>query len=87
MRPGLDRHLGRAQTLFDEAEDRCARAKRGPAKRSLRLVRRRLGRVGKALQRRLARRTVASTVTAPIARRAVALAADVRVLSTTLGCR
>jgi hypothetical protein len=87
MRADLDRHLVKARTSFDEAEDRCESAKRGPAKRSLRGVRRRLGRVGKTLRKSLARRTISSGVTDPIARSTAALAADVRTLSTSLGCR
>jgi hypothetical protein len=87
MRSDLDRHLGKAKGLLDKAEARCESAKRGPAKRSLRLVRRRLAKIGKALERSLARRTISSAVTAPIARSAAALATDVRALSSTLGCR
>jgi hypothetical protein len=87
MRADLDRHLGKARSLFDKAEERCESAKRGPAKRSLRGVRRRLGRVGKALRKSLVRRTISSAVTDPITRSAAALATDVRTLSTSLGCR
>jgi len=87
VRAELDRHLGKARTLLDKAEVRCDGAKRGPAKRSLRQMRRRLARIGRTLQRGLVRRTVSSAVTDPIARRAAALAADVRILSAGLGCR
>jgi hypothetical protein len=87
MRLELDRHLGKAKSLFDKAETRCESAKRGPAKRSLRLVRRRLGKVGKTLQRGVTHRAIAPGVSDSIARRTAALAADVRTLSSVLGCR
>jgi hypothetical protein len=87
MRGDLDRHLGKARSLFDKAEARCQVAKRGPAKRNLRLVRRRLGKVGKTLRRSLSQRAISSAVTDPIARSAAAIAADVRILSSGLGCR
>ncbi len=86
MRAHLDRHLGRARTLLDKAEARCGLAKRAPAKRGLRGVRRRLGKVGRMLQMKLVRRTVPTTVTDPLVRRTSALAGDVRTLSAGLVC-
>src|SRR5262249_14169369 len=78
MRDHLTRQLVKTRLLFDRAEVRCSAARRAPAARKLRGVRRRLMRLGKQLQSKLVRRTVPASVTAPIAARASALGADVR---------
>jgi len=83
----MERHLAKAMALFDKAQSRCQLAKRGPAKRSLRLVRKRLVKVGKALRSKLARKTLPPTVTDPIGHEASALGLDVRALATTISCR
>jgi hypothetical protein len=85
MLPKLDRHLGKAIVLFGKAEARCQAAKRGGAKRGLRDTRRRLFKLGKALNAKSAPR-ISSSVTEPIVRRTTALAADVRTLSGTIAC-
>jgi hypothetical protein len=87
MRDHMERHLAKAMALFDKAQSRCQLAKRRPAKRSLRLVRQRLVKVGKALRSKLARKTLPPTVTDPIGREASALGLDVRALATTISCR
>jgi hypothetical protein len=83
----LDRHLVRAHFLFARAETRCEAARAGAARRGLRLVRRRLGRVGHMLERKAVRGTVSALMTDPIAHEAAALALDVRTLAATLVCR
>jgi hypothetical protein len=50
MRGRIDKHLVRAGRLLGRSDDRCAAAKRGPARRSLRLVGRHLGRVKRMLK-------------------------------------
>jgi hypothetical protein len=87
MREKLDRHLAKARRMFDRADQRCQLAKRGPAKRNLRLVRKRLKMVGKALVGKPVRRTVPTDVTDPIARTAATLGIDVRTLATSILCR
>jgi hypothetical protein len=87
MRDHMERHLAKAMVLFDKAESRCRLAKRGPAKRSLRLVRQRLVKVGKALRSKLARKTLPPTVTDPIRTETSTLGLDVRALATTISCR
>jgi hypothetical protein len=87
MRSHLDRHLGKARLHFDRAEARCGLAKRGPAKRSLRNVRRRLVKIGKMLQPKSVRNAVPPNVADPIAGTAAALGIDVRALAAALACR
>jgi len=85
MRPTLDRHLGKARGLFDKADARCHLAKKGPAKKSLRMTKKRLRMVGKALHGKPAR-SLPAGVTDPIMRRATALGVDVLTLSNTIVC-
>jgi len=87
MRDHMERHLAKAMVLFDKAASRCQLAKRGPAKRSLRLVRQRLVKVGKALRSKLARKTLPPTVTDPIRTETSTLGLDVRALATTISYR
>ena len=87
MRPHLDRRLGKARRHFDKAEARCGLTKRGPAKRSLQQVRRRLVKVGKMLQPKSARAAIPAGIADPIARSATALGVDVRALASALACR
>ena len=87
MRAKLAKHLAKAQRLFDKAEARCQVAKRKPAKRSLRMARRRLVKVGKMLLAKPARRTVPPGVTDPIARTATTLGTDLRTLASAIACK
>ena len=86
MRPKLGKHLAKARRLLDKAEARCQLTKRGPAKRSLRMVRKQLKVVGKALLGKPVRRTVPPAVTDPLARTTAALGTDVRTLATSMVC-
>jgi hypothetical protein len=85
VRAKLDRHLGKARGLFDKADARCRRAKKGPAKRGLRMAKKRLGMLGKALNAKSAR-SLPVGVTEPIMRDASTLGADVLTLSRKLAC-
>jgi hypothetical protein len=87
MRARLDKHLLKARRMLDKAEARCRVAKRGPAKRSLRTVRKRLKLVGRVLVAKPVRRTAPPDVTDPIARTAAGLGTDVRALATSIDCR
>ena len=86
MRPKLDRHLGKARALFDRADAHCRLAKKGPAKKGLRMTRKRLAMLRKALHGKPAR-SFPADVTEPIMRSATALGADVLTLSHTIVCR
>ena len=86
MRSHLDRHLGKARLHFDKAEARCGLAKSGPAKRSLRNVRRRLVKIGKMLRPKSTRVAVPPGIADPIANTAAALGFDVRALAAALAC-
>jgi hypothetical protein len=86
MRPKLDRHLGKARALFDRADARCRLAKKGPAKKSLRMTKKRLAMLAKALHGKSGR-SLPAGVSEPIMLRATALGADVRTLSRTIVCR
>ena len=86
MRPTLDRHLGKARGLFDKADARCRLAKKGRAKKSLRMTKKRLAMLAKTLHGKPAR-SLPTGVTDPIMRRATALGADVLTLSRTIVCR
>jgi len=81
MRVRLDRNLGKARHLLDVAGASCDVAKRGPAKRRLRMMRRRLVRVAKTL-----RKGGAPTITAPIVQTTQALATDTRAFAAVLSC-
>jgi hypothetical protein len=86
LRASFDRHLTKARALAHKADARCAQAKRGPARKGLRLLRQRLGMVGKSLRTRPVRTAVPSEVLDPLLRAAAALADDVRRLATSLAC-
>jgi hypothetical protein len=81
MRQRLDRHLGKARTALDGAGTACGLEKRGPAKRRLRAVRKRLRRLAKTL-----RHGDPPAVTVPLVERAQALAAEARALGISLTC-
>jgi hypothetical protein len=86
MRAKLDRHLGKARSLFEKADARCRLTKKGPAKKNLRMTKKRLAMLAKALHGKPAR-SLPAGVTEPITRRATALGADVLTLSRTIVCR
>jgi hypothetical protein len=86
MRAKLDKHLGKARGLLDKADARCRLAKKGPAKKSLRMTKKRLAMLGKVLHAKPSR-SVPAGVTEPIMRSASSLGADVLRLSSTLVCR
>jgi hypothetical protein len=86
MRDGLDRHLRKGETFLDQAESRCGAGRKGPARRSLRMMRRRLARIGKAMHAKPVRRTIAPAVTDPIMRAAAGLASDARTFAGRLTC-
>jgi len=86
MRPAIDRHLARARVRLDAADARCAAAKRAPARRVLRQVRKRLVAVGRVLRSSAARRTLPRAATEPIMSAATTLATDTRTLAQHLAC-
>jgi len=85
VRAKLDRHVGKARGLFEKADARCRLAKKAPAKRSLRMTKKRLAMLRKALHAKPAR-SLPAGVTEPIMRDASTLGADVSTLSHTLAC-
>lgn len=87
MRPPLARQVSKAQTFLDRAEERCAAVKRGPAKRNLRKVSRRVSNVRRILRSRHARRTVPAELIAPLVGAAEDFVGDTRMLGTRLDCR
>jgi hypothetical protein len=86
MRPPLDRHLSRARTLLDGADDRCRVAKRGPAKHGLRMMRKRLTNVGRLLGSTHTRQSVPDDVTRRLRDEVLLLATDTRTLGRSLTC-
>jgi hypothetical protein len=87
VRGPIDRHLGKARVLVGKAETHCAEAKRGPARKCLRMLRRRLRMLGKALRARAVRKAVSPALVDPIGRAAATLANDVRTFTSDLTCR
>jgi len=81
MRPQLDKHLGKARTALDGAGASCELAKRGPAKRRLRAMRKRLRRTAETL-----RHVDPPAVTEPLVVRSQALAADAKAFAASLTC-
>jgi hypothetical protein len=83
MRVRIDKHLVRAGKLLGRSDDRCTAAKRGPARRSLRLVGRHLGRVRHVLK--VAHEARAETI-ASLSGDAISLRADTLELVHGLVC-
>jgi hypothetical protein len=87
VRGPFDRHLAKAHALTQKAAARCELAKRGPARKGLRLLRRRLRMLGKAIRSQAQGRAVPPVVIEALAADAAALADDVRALAARLSCR
>jgi hypothetical protein len=85
MRERLGGHLLHAETLLGRSDDRCAAAKRGPARRSLRQVGRHLVRVRRMLATKTAHKASAEVVEA-LSASAVQLRGDALTLGRSLVC-
>ena len=86
MRAALDRHLRKAHALFDHAESRCGAGRAKPARRNLRMSRKRVVMIATAMHAKLVRRRISPDVSTPIVRASAALASDMRTLATHLLC-